>query len=172
MLRAGGHRRAIESLIKTHNNCMLMTDRVRFKKSGPLVKTGSSGNGNAWSAYKVRGSSSSSFPGHHRAVPAAIAGEGSSGYQALEALSPKNIDRLMAIFGWRRIGSGEQILPAGMAASRATLDGGLYSVKLQPSAVLRSGYSSAAAAADGLKPLMLLAPASEAAAAGEEVGEK
>lgn len=175
MLRAGGHRRAIESLIKTHNNCMLMTDRVRFKKSGPVKTAGSSP---VWSAYKVRGSSAAFPAGQHRTVavqqPAtatagALIGDG-SGYQ-LETLSPRNIDRLMAIFGWRRIEQQPSAAASSSSsspnrASSATLDGGLYSVKLQPSTtVLRSGYN------DALKPLMLLAPASEAAAA-EEVGEQ
>lgn len=154
MLRAGGHRRAIESLIKTHNNCMLMTDRVRFKKSG----SGAVKNNNAlWSTYKVRGEVAVPVP--HRSL---------EGYN-LETLSPKNFDRLKALF-FKPLGASNNRFTSSSPlffpqSSSAILDSGLYSVKLPASAILRSGYSSSIA--DSVKPMMLLAPASEVATAEE-----
>lgn len=38
MLRDGRTLRDMEHLIRTHYNCMLKTDRVRFKKSGPVSR--------------------------------------------------------------------------------------------------------------------------------------
>lgn len=164
MLRAGSHRRAIESLIKTHNNCMLMTDRVRFKKSS----SGALKNNNAlWSTYKVRGATAAVVV---PAVPHRI-GENYN----LETMSPKNFDRLKALFlkplgasGSRFTSSSSPSVFLPQSSSSAILDSGLYSVKLPASAILRSGYTSSLA--DSIKPLML-APASEVADA-EDAAEK
>ena len=37
MLRAGSNPRAMEALIRTHHNCLLKTDRIRFKKSSQTM---------------------------------------------------------------------------------------------------------------------------------------
>lgn len=89
MLRGGTGRRAMENLIKTHNNCMLLSDRLRFKKSKPAD----------W--YNSKPTSQREL--HSRNYPAVHSINLDEGYKGKVKLMNKmpSHQNVYAILGWR-----------------------------------------------------------------------
>lgn len=89
MLRGGTGRRAMENLIKTHNNCMLLSDRLRFKKSKPAD----------W--YNTKLASQQELQSRH--YPAVHSINLNEGYKEKVTLMNKmpSHPNVFAILGWR-----------------------------------------------------------------------